>query len=220
MSGVGVSSICCGAPADAATDECGTQGGNRGSYGWRASAKSASNQRPEANGGKSMEQVVEHMAEDTFVGWGWAPGAEREPAPRRQGSGRDRGRYSCRDRQRTIAVPETANVCAILRGAGSGGQSLTGDCSWTSREACCRVPHEVPGNLFDVTAPMATSGLLWFDQRTRGAYPSGLNMRGSGRTRKFTTAMSFAPRSGPSRLCCNARRMRHSRCGTAMETLV
>jgi hypothetical protein len=28
-----------------------------------------------------MEQLVEHMAEDTFVGWGWAPGAEREPAP-------------------------------------------------------------------------------------------------------------------------------------------
>ena len=25
-----------------------------------------------------MEQLVEHMAEDTFVGWGWAPGAERE----------------------------------------------------------------------------------------------------------------------------------------------
>jgi hypothetical protein len=36
---------------------------------------------PKRNGGKSMEQLVEHMAEDTFVGWGWAPGAEREPAP-------------------------------------------------------------------------------------------------------------------------------------------
>jgi xanthine/CO dehydrogenase XdhC/CoxF family maturation factor len=45
MSGVDVSSICCGAPADAATDEFGTQGGNRGSYGWRASAKSASKER-------------------------------------------------------------------------------------------------------------------------------------------------------------------------------
>ena len=36
---------------------------------------------PKRNGGKSMEQLVEHMAEDTLVGWGWAPGAEREPAP-------------------------------------------------------------------------------------------------------------------------------------------
>lgn len=33
------------------------------------------------NGGKSMEQLVEHMAEDTLVGWGWAPGVGREPAP-------------------------------------------------------------------------------------------------------------------------------------------
>ena len=36
---------------------------------------------PKRNGGKSMEQLVEHMAEDTLVGWGWAPGSEREPAP-------------------------------------------------------------------------------------------------------------------------------------------
>ena len=28
-----------------------------------------------------MEQLVEHMAEDTLVGWGWAPGVGREPAP-------------------------------------------------------------------------------------------------------------------------------------------
>ena len=36
---------------------------------------------PKRNGGKSMEQLVEHMAEDTLVGWGWAPGVGREPAP-------------------------------------------------------------------------------------------------------------------------------------------
>jgi hypothetical protein len=36
---------------------------------------------PERNGGKSMEQLVEYMAEDTLVGWGWAPGVGREPAP-------------------------------------------------------------------------------------------------------------------------------------------
>ena len=36
---------------------------------------------PKRNGGKSIEQLVEHMAEDTLVGWGWAPGVGREPAP-------------------------------------------------------------------------------------------------------------------------------------------
>jgi hypothetical protein len=36
---------------------------------------------PKRNGGKSMEQLVEYMAEDTLVGWGWAPGVGREPAP-------------------------------------------------------------------------------------------------------------------------------------------
>jgi hypothetical protein len=33
------------------------------------------------NGGKSMEELVHHMAEDTLVGWGWNPGVGREPAP-------------------------------------------------------------------------------------------------------------------------------------------
>jgi hypothetical protein len=36
---------------------------------------------PKRSGGKSMEQLVEYMAEDTLVGWGWAPGVGREPAP-------------------------------------------------------------------------------------------------------------------------------------------
>ena len=36
---------------------------------------------PKRNGGKSIVQLVEHMAEDTLVGWGWAPGVGREPAP-------------------------------------------------------------------------------------------------------------------------------------------
>lgn len=36
---------------------------------------------PARNGGKTMEQIVEHMATDSLVGWGWAPGAGREPAP-------------------------------------------------------------------------------------------------------------------------------------------
>jgi len=33
------------------------------------------------NGGKDMAELVHHMAEDTLVGWGWNPGAGREPAP-------------------------------------------------------------------------------------------------------------------------------------------
>jgi hypothetical protein len=36
---------------------------------------------PSRNGGKSMAELVHHMAEDSLVGWGWHPGAGREPAP-------------------------------------------------------------------------------------------------------------------------------------------
>lgn len=36
---------------------------------------------PERNGGKSMDELVEHMAEDSLVGWGWTPHKGREPAP-------------------------------------------------------------------------------------------------------------------------------------------
>jgi hypothetical protein len=33
------------------------------------------------NGGKTLEQLVEHNAHDELVGWGWAPGSGRQPAP-------------------------------------------------------------------------------------------------------------------------------------------
>ncbi len=36
---------------------------------------------PNTNGGKSMEQMIEHMAHDSLVGWGWNPGEGRTPAP-------------------------------------------------------------------------------------------------------------------------------------------
>lgn len=36
---------------------------------------------PARNGGKSLEQIVDHMAHDTLVGWGWHPGVGRTPAP-------------------------------------------------------------------------------------------------------------------------------------------
>ncbi len=36
---------------------------------------------PARNGGKSLAEIVEHSAHDRLVGWGWAPGHGREPAP-------------------------------------------------------------------------------------------------------------------------------------------
>jgi hypothetical protein len=36
---------------------------------------------PKRNGGKSLEQIVQHNAHDKLVGWSWSPGADREPAP-------------------------------------------------------------------------------------------------------------------------------------------
>jgi len=36
---------------------------------------------PARNGGKSMQELVHHMAKDSLVGWGWHPGKGREPAP-------------------------------------------------------------------------------------------------------------------------------------------
>lgn len=36
---------------------------------------------PERNGGRSLAEVAEHVRDDDLVGWGWAPGLGREPAP-------------------------------------------------------------------------------------------------------------------------------------------
>lgn len=36
---------------------------------------------PKRNGGKSLEDLIHHMAEDPLVGWGWNPGVGRQPAP-------------------------------------------------------------------------------------------------------------------------------------------
>jgi hypothetical protein len=33
------------------------------------------------NGNKDMAALVQHMAEDSLVGWGWSPGEGRAPAP-------------------------------------------------------------------------------------------------------------------------------------------
>jgi hypothetical protein len=36
---------------------------------------------PARNGGRSLAQIREHIAADSLVGWAWAPGFGREPAP-------------------------------------------------------------------------------------------------------------------------------------------
>lgn len=36
---------------------------------------------PKRNGGKTLAQIHDHMAHDKLVGWGWAPGDGRTPAP-------------------------------------------------------------------------------------------------------------------------------------------
>ena len=41
---------------------------------------------PARNGGRKLSAVVEHMAKDSLVGWAWAPGNGRAPAPGTQAS--------------------------------------------------------------------------------------------------------------------------------------
>jgi hypothetical protein len=36
---------------------------------------------PARNGGRSLEELVHHIGSDTLVGWAWAPGFGRRPAP-------------------------------------------------------------------------------------------------------------------------------------------
>lgn len=36
---------------------------------------------PQRNGGRTVQQIVDHMARDSLVGWAWHPGGRREPAP-------------------------------------------------------------------------------------------------------------------------------------------
>jgi hypothetical protein len=35
----------------------------------------------ERNGGRSLEELVHHIGTDSLVGWAWAPGFDRRPAP-------------------------------------------------------------------------------------------------------------------------------------------
>jgi hypothetical protein len=38
------------------------------------------------NGGRTLNQIMEHAARDSLVGWAWKPGAGRKPAPGSQAS--------------------------------------------------------------------------------------------------------------------------------------
>jgi hypothetical protein len=40
---------------------------------------------PSRNGGRSLDEIHHHMAEDHLVGWAWNPGEGRKPAPGTQG---------------------------------------------------------------------------------------------------------------------------------------
>jgi hypothetical protein len=54
------------------------------SMGWQGLSVSeicAQLKDPTRNGGRDLEAIHEHMAEDGLVGWGWDPGAGRTPAP-------------------------------------------------------------------------------------------------------------------------------------------
>jgi hypothetical protein len=36
---------------------------------------------PGRNGGRTLQDLIHHIGEDTLVGWAWAPGTGRQPAP-------------------------------------------------------------------------------------------------------------------------------------------
>jgi hypothetical protein len=36
---------------------------------------------PARNGGRSLQELIHHIGDDTLVGWAWAPGYGRQPAP-------------------------------------------------------------------------------------------------------------------------------------------
>jgi hypothetical protein len=36
---------------------------------------------PQRNGNRSLHDLIEHIGKDTLVGWAWAPGVGRKPAP-------------------------------------------------------------------------------------------------------------------------------------------
>ena len=50
-------------------------------FGLDANALCAMIQDDEQNGGRDLDELVEHVSEDKLVLWGWDPGGAREPVP-------------------------------------------------------------------------------------------------------------------------------------------
>ncbi len=50
---------------------------------WKKSSQEICQQikDPKRNGGRSLQEVADHIGHDALVQWGWAPGPGREPAP-------------------------------------------------------------------------------------------------------------------------------------------
>ena len=50
---------------------------------WQKSSKEICEQvkDPARNGNRTLEEIAVHVRDDDLVGWGWAPGKGREPAP-------------------------------------------------------------------------------------------------------------------------------------------
>ncbi len=81
---------CHGETNVALTERAGSMPGSRGwhlapkSMGWQGKTlKQICEQLKDKsrNGGKTLEQLHEHNAKDPLVGWAWAPGKGRSPAP-------------------------------------------------------------------------------------------------------------------------------------------
>ena len=53
--------------------------GHRGLTGCRSRRSGSQVPSKSRNGGKSLDEIVHHAAEDSLVGWGWQPGAGRTP---------------------------------------------------------------------------------------------------------------------------------------------
>ena len=81
---------------------------------------------PERNGGKTLAELQQHMAGDSLVGWGWQPGAGREPAPGDQATFGDliaawidTGAH-CRTPERNTGVA-MSEPCRLAGGTAIGG---------------------------------------------------------------------------------------------------
>jgi hypothetical protein len=88
--GTGAAGLPCGTCHHAANYDAAGVPGNPGwrlapaSMGWQGRSLGAicvQIKDPARNGGKNMDALLRHVAEDSLVGWAWRPGGRRTPAP-------------------------------------------------------------------------------------------------------------------------------------------